>query len=160
MGEESLAVLMVIALFGLILGGIPVPFALAASGILFGLVGFGFDLFNLLPLRLFGVATNYSLLAIPLFVFMGVMLEKSRMAERMLDVIGHLAGKRAGGMAMAIVFVGVLMGASTGIVAATVVTVGLITLPTLLRRDYNPRLACGTICASGTLGQIIPPSLV
>jgi tripartite ATP-independent transporter DctM subunit len=160
MSEESLAVWMVIALFGMILGGIPVPFALAASGILFGIVGFGFDLFNLLPLRLFGVATNYSLLAIPLFVFMGVMLEKSRMAERMLDVIGHLAGKRAGGMAMAIVFVGVLMGASTGIVAATVVTVGLITLPTLLRRDYNPRLACGTICASGTLGQIIPPSLV
>lgn len=160
MSEESLAIGMVIALFGMILGGIPVPFALAASGILFGIAGFGFDLFNLLPLRLFGVATNYSLLAIPLFVFMGVMLEKSRMAERMLDVIGHLAGKRAGGMAMAIVFVGVLMGASTGIVAATVVTVGLITLPTLLRRDYNPRLACGTICASGTLGQIIPPSLV
>ncbi len=160
MSEESLAIGMVIALFGMILGGIPVPFALAASGILFGIAGFGLDLFNLLPLRLFGVATNYSLLAIPLFVFMGVMLEKSRMAERMLDVIGHLAGKRAGGMAMAIVFVGVLMGASTGIVAATVVTVGLITLPTLLRRDYNPRLACGTICASGTLGQIIPPSLV
>ncbi len=160
MSEESLAIWMVVALFGMILGGIPVPFALAASGIIFGLAGFGLDLFNLLPLRLFGVATNYSLLAIPLFVFMGVMLEKSRMAERMLDVIGHLAGKRAGGMAMAIVFVGVLMGASTGIVAATVVTVGLITLPTLLRRDYNPRLACGTICASGTLGQIIPPSLV
>jgi tripartite ATP-independent transporter DctM subunit len=160
MSEESLAIWMVVALFGMILGGIPVPFALAASGILFGLAGFGLDLFHLLPLRLFGVATNYSLLAIPLFVFMGVMLEKSRMAERMLDVIGHLAGKRAGGMAMAIVFVGVLMGASTGIVAATVVTVGLITLPTLLRRDYNPRLACGTICASGTLGQIIPPSLV
>lgn len=160
MSEESLAILMVVALFGMILGGIPVPFALAASGILFGIAGFGFDLFNLLPLRLFGVATNYSLLAIPLFVFMGVLLEKSRMAERMLDVIGHLAGKRAGGMAMAIVFVGVLMGASTGIVAATVVTVGLITLPTLLRRDYDPRIACGTICASGTLGQIIPPSLV
>ncbi len=160
MGEETLAILMVVALFGMILGGIPVPFALAASGLLFGIAGFGFDLFNLLPLRLFGVATNYSLLAIPLFVFMGVLLEKSRMAERMLDVIGHLAGKRAGGMAMAIVFVGVLMGASTGIVAATVVTVGLITLPTLLRRDYDPRIACGTICASGTLGQIIPPSLV
>lgn len=160
MSEESLAILMVVALFGLILGGIPVPFALAASGILFGLAGFGLDLFNLLPLRLFGVATNYSLLAIPLFVFMGVLLEKSRMAERMLDVIGHLAGGRAGGMAMAIVFVGVLMGASTGIVAATVVTVGLITLPTLLRRNYDPHIACGTICASGTLGQIIPPSLV
>jgi len=160
MSEESLAIGMVVALFGLILGGIPVPFALAASGIVFGLAGFGLDLFNLLPLRLFGVATNYSLLAIPLFVFMGVLLEKSRMAERMLDVIGHLAGKRAGGMAMAIVLVGVLMGASTGIVAATVVTVGLITLPTLLRRNYDPHIACGTICASGTLGQIIPPSLV
>ena len=160
MSNEVLAIVMVVSLFGLILGGIPVPFALAASGILFGVVGFGFDLFNLLPLRLFGVATNYSLLAIPLFVFMGVLLEKSRMAERMLDVIGHMAGKRAGGMAMAIVFVGVLMGASTGIVAATVVTVGLISLPTLLRRNYDPRIACGTICASGTLGQIIPPSLV
>lgn len=160
MSDESLAIAMVVALFGMILGGIPVPFALAASGILFGVAGFGLDLFNLLPLRLFGVATNYSLLAIPLFVFMGVLLEKSRMAERMLEVIGHLAGKRAGGMAMAIVFVGVLMGASTGIVAATVVTVGLITLPTLLRRDYDPHIACGTICASGTLGQIIPPSLV
>lgn len=160
MSEASLAIMMVVALFGLILGGIPVPFALAASGILFGVLGFGLDLFSLLPLRLFGVVTNYSLLAIPLFVFMGVLLEKSRLAERMLDVIGHLAGNRAGGMAMAIIFVGVLMGASTGIVAATVVTVGLITLPTLLRRDYDPRIACGTICASGTLGQIIPPSLV
>ena len=160
MTEEALAIAMVVTLFGMILGGIPVPFALAASGIIFGLIGFGTDLFSLLPLRMFGIATNYSLLAIPLFVFMGVLLEKSRMAERMLDVIGHLAGRRAGGMAMAIVFVGVLMGASTGIVAATVVTVGLITLPTLLRRDYDPRLACGTICASGTLGQIIPPSLV
>lgn len=160
MAEQSIAIFMVVALFGLILAGIPVPFALAASGIVFGILGFGTDLFSLLPLRLFGVATNYSLLAIPLFVFMGVLLEKSRMAERMLEVIGHLAGKRAGGMAMAIVFVGVLMGASTGIVAATVVTVGLITLPTLLQRNYDPRIACGTICASGTLGQIIPPSLV
>lgn len=160
MAEETLAIVMVVALFGMILGGIPVPFALAASGLIFGIAGFGFDLFNLLPLRLFGVATSYSLLAIPLFIFMGVLLEKSRMAERMLDVIGHLAGKRAGGMAMAIVFVGVLMGASTGIVAATVVTVGLISLPTLLHRGYDPRIACGTICASGTLGQIIPPSLV
>ena len=158
--DEIFAILMVVALFGMILGGIPVPFALVASGLLFGVAGFGLDLFSLLPSRMFGVATSYSLLAIPLFVFMGVLLEKSRMAERMLEVIGHLAGKRAGGMAMAIVFVGVLMGASTGIVAATVVTVGLITLPTLLQRNYDPRIACGTICASGTLGQIIPPSLV
>ena len=160
MEQETLSVVMVIALFALILFGIPVPFALAASGIVFGLIGFGTDLFNLLPLRIYGVVTNYSMLAIPLFVFMGVLLEKSRLAERMLDVIGHVAGQRAGGMAFAIVLVGVLMGASTGIVAATVVTVGLITLPTLLRRNYDPRVACGTICASGTLGQIIPPSLV
>jgi tripartite ATP-independent transporter DctM subunit len=160
MEQEALSVVMVIALFALILFGIPVPFALAASGIVFGLIGFGTDLFNLLPLRIYGVVTNYSMLAIPLFVFMGVLLEKSRLAERMLDVIGHMAGQRAGGMAFAIVLVGVLMGASTGIVAATVVTVGLITLPTLLRRNYDPRVACGTICASGTLGQIIPPSLV
>ncbi|MGA7799655.1 MAG: TRAP transporter large permease subunit [Gammaproteobacteria bacterium] len=160
MGVETLAVVMVVALFALILVGIPVPFALAVSGILFGLAGFGTDLFNLVPMRVFGVITNYTLLAIPLFVFMGVLLEKSRLAERMLDVVGHLSGRRSGGMAMAIVFVGVLMGASTGIVAATVVTVGLITLPTLLRRDYDKQIACGTICASGTLGQIIPPSLV
>ncbi|MEJ2344030.1 MAG: TRAP transporter large permease subunit [Gammaproteobacteria bacterium] len=160
MGIETLAVLMVVALFVLILIGIPVPFALAASGILFGLSGFGTDLFNLLPMRVYGVITNYTMLAIPLFVFMGVLLEKSRLAERMLDVVGHLSGRRSGGMALAIVVVGVLMGASTGIVAATVVTVGLITLPTLLRRDYDKSIACGTICASGTLGQIIPPSLV
>ena len=160
MGMEILAVLMVVSLFALILAGIPVPFALAASGVAFGIVGFGEDLFSLLPHRIYGVATNYSLLAIPLFVFMGVLLEKSRLAERMLDVVGHLAGRRAGGMAFAIVLVGMLMGASTGIVAATVVTVGLITLPTLLRRNYDKGLACGTICASGTLGQIIPPSLV
>jgi tripartite ATP-independent transporter DctM subunit len=160
MGIETLAVLMVIALFALILGGIPVPFALALSGIVFGLWGFGTDLFQLVPMRIFGVITNYTMLAIPLFVFMGVLLEKSRLAERMLDVVGHIAGRRPGGMGLAIVLVGVLMGASTGIVAATVVTVGLISLPTLLRRDYDKRLACGTICASGTLGQIIPPSLV
>jgi len=159
-GIETLAVLMVVALFALILGGIPVPFALALSGIVFGLWGFGTDLFQLVPMRIFGVITNYTMLAIPLFVFMGVLLEKSRLAERMLDVVGHIAGRRPGGMGLAIVLVGVLMGASTGIVAATVVTVGLISLPTLLRRDYDKRLACGTICASGTLGQIIPPSLV
>lgn len=160
MGVEVLALGMVGALFVLLLIGIPVPFALAAAGIVFGGMGAGLALFGLLPLRIYGVITNYTMLAIPLFVFMGVMLEKSRLAARMLDVIGHLAGKRAGGMALAIIVFGVLMGASTGIVAATVVTVGLISLPTLLARDYHKGLACGTICASGTLGQIIPPSLV
>jgi tripartite ATP-independent transporter DctM subunit len=103
---------------------------------------------------------NYTFMAIPLFVFMGVMLERSRIAEELLDVIGHVAGGLRGGMGLAIILVGVLMGASTGIVGATVVTLGLLTLPVFLRRGYSKSLACGTICASGTLGQIIPPSLV
>lgn len=157
---EYLALVMVGSLFLLLLIGVPVPFALAAAGLSFGSFGAGLSLFNLLPLRIYGVVTNYTLLAIPLFVFMGVMLEKSRLAERMLEVIGHLAGARPGGMALAIIAFGVLMGASTGIVAATVVTVGLISLPTLMARGYDKALSCGTICASGTLGQIIPPSLV
>lgn len=160
MEPQYLAILMVITLFTLILVGVPVAFAIAAAGLGFGLIGMGFDLFNLLPARIFGVLTNYTLLAIPLFVFMGVMLEKSRLAEKMLDVLGHLAGRIPGGMAIAIIVVGVLMGASTGIVGATVVTLTMITLPTLLRRNYSHSVACGTICASGTLGQILPPSLV
>jgi tripartite ATP-independent transporter DctM subunit len=106
------------------------------------------------------VVANYQWLAIPLFVFMGVMLEKSRLADDLLDVVGHLAGGLRGGMALGIIGVGVLMGATTGIVGATVITLGLLTLPTLLRRGYEPGIACGAICASGTLGQIIPPSLI
>ena len=124
------------------------------------LLGFGPLLFNLLPNRIFGVVTNYTLIAMPLFVFMGVMLEKSRLAEDLMEVIAHAAGSLRGGLGIGIIVVGVLMGATTGIVGATVVTLGLLTLPTLLRRGYDKGLACGTICASGTLGQIIPPSLI
>ena len=127
---------------------------------MFGYLGFGAGLFNLLPLRIYGLMENYTLMSIPLFVFMGVMLERSRLAEELLDVIGHVAGNLRGGMGLAIILVGVLMGASTGIVGATVVTLGLLTLPVFIRRGYNKALACGTICASGTLGQIIPPSLI
>src|SRR5688572_515716 len=112
------------------------------------------------PARIYGVVANYQWLAIPLFVFMGVMLEKSRLADDLLDVVGHLAGGLRGGMALGIIGVGVLMGATTGIVGATVITLGLLTLPTLLKRGYDPGTACGAICASGTLGQIIPPSLI
>jgi tripartite ATP-independent transporter DctM subunit len=137
-----------------------VGITLAASGFVFGFMGFGETLFNLLPARIYGVVANYQWLAIPLFVFMGVMLEKSRLAEDLLDVIGHLAGGLRGGMALGIIGVGVLMGATTGIVGATVITLGLLTLPTLLKRGYDPGIACGAICASGTLGQIIPPSLI
>jgi tripartite ATP-independent transporter DctM subunit len=157
---EILALLMLGTFFGLLLVGIPVGLTLAATGFVFGYLGFGATLFNLLPARIFGVVTNYTLLAIPLFVFMGVMLEKSRLAEDLMDVLALATGRLRGGMGLAIILVGVLMGASTGIVGATVVTLGLLTLPTLIRRGYSKALASGTICASGTLGQIIPPSLV
>jgi tripartite ATP-independent transporter DctM subunit len=157
---EILALMMLGAFFVLLMIGIPVGLTLAATGFVFGYLGFGATLFNLLPARIFGVVTNYTLLAIPLFVFMGVMLEKSRLAEELMDVLALATGRLRGGMGLAIILVGVLMGASTGIVGATVVTLGLLTLPTLIRRGYSKSLASGTICASGTLGQIIPPSLV
>jgi tripartite ATP-independent transporter DctM subunit len=157
---ELLAILMLVSFFVLLMAGVPVGLTLATSGFVFGLLGFGTLLFNLLPHRIFGVVTNTTLLAIPLFVFMGVMLEKSRLAERLIDVIGHAAGALRGGLGLGIVAVGVLMGATTGIVGATVVTLGLLTLPGMLARGYDKGLACGVICASGTLGQIIPPSLI
>ncbi len=160
MSFEVLASLMLAAFFVLLLAGIPVGLTLATTGFVFGYLGFGLNLFNLLPHRIFGVVTNYTLLAIPLFVFMGVMLEKSKLAEELMDVIGLAAGKLRGGLGIGIILVGVLMGATTGIVGATVVTLGLLTLPGMLRRGYDRGLACGVICASGTLGQIIPPSLI
>lgn len=159
-GTEILAILMLVAFFALLMIGVPVALTLATTGFVFGFLGFGAGLFNLLPARIYGVVANYQWLAIPLFVFMGVMLEKSRLADDLLDVVGHLAGGLRGGMAIGIIGVGVLMGATTGIVGATVITLGLLTLPTLLRRGYDPGIACGAICASGTLGQIIPPSLI
>lgn len=158
--NEWLAVGMILGFFVLLTVGMPVGIGIALAGFVFGMLGFGETLFNLLPARIYGVVTKYEFLAIPLFIFMGVMLERSRVAEQMLDVVGVLAGRLRGGMALAIIIVGVLLGASTGIVGATVVTLTLLTLPVLLRRGYNKGLACGTICASGTLGQIIPPSLV
>ncbi len=157
---EVYAILMLVAFFGLLMAGIPVALTLAISGFVFGWLGFGPMLFNLLPARIYGVVTSYSLLAIPLFVFMGVALEKSKLAEDLMEVVGRLSGALRGGLGLGIVFVGVLMGATTGIVGATVVTLGLLTLPALLRRGYDPGLSCGVICASGTLGQIIPPSLI
>ncbi|MEM9223826.1 MAG: TRAP transporter large permease subunit [Pseudomonadota bacterium] len=158
--NEIYALCMLGAFAGLLLIGMPVGIGISVAGFVFGWLGFGDFLFNLLPARVFGVTTKYEFIAIPLFVFMGVMLEKSRVAEDMLEVVGHLAGSLRGGMAIAIVIVGVLMGASTGIVGATVVTMTLLTLPVLLRRGYDGGFASGAICASGTLGQIIPPSLV
>ncbi len=157
---EYIALMMVGAFFVLVLSGMPVAFAIAAVGFVFGFIGFEGWLFELLPARIFGTISNYTLLAIPLFVFMGVMLDKTRVAERMLEVIGYASGALPGGMALAVIAVGVLLGAATGIVGAAIVTLTLMALPTLLRRGYKRTVACGTICAAGTLGQIIPPSLV
>ena len=159
-GQEILALFMLGSFFVLLMAGVPVAITLGTVGFVFGALGFGTGLFNLLPSRIYGVVANYQWLAIPLFVFMGVMLEKSRLADDLLDVVGHLAGGLRGGMALGIIGVGVLMGATTGIVGATVITLGLLTLPTLLKRGYDAGIACGAICASGTLGQIIPPSLI
>jgi tripartite ATP-independent transporter DctM subunit len=159
-GAEWLCIGMLVSFFALLMVGVPVAITIGTVGFVFGLIGFGPLLFNLVPARIYGVVANYQWLAIPLFVFMGVMLEKSRLADDLLDVVGHIAGGLKGGMALGIIGVGVLMGATTGIVGATVITLGLLTLPTLLKRGYDPGLACGAICASGTLGQIIPPSLI
>ncbi|WP_371156918.1 TRAP transporter large permease subunit [Jannaschia sp. 2305UL9-9] len=157
---EILALCMIGAFFGMLLVGIPVAVCLGATGLIFGYFGFGPMLFSLLPARVFGVVTNYTLLALPLFIFMGIMLEKSRIAEDLIEVIGLAMGGIRGGMALAIILVGVLMGAASGVVGATVVTMGLIALGPILNRGYDAGVASGVICASGTLGQIIPPSLV
>jgi tripartite ATP-independent transporter DctM subunit len=151
---------MLAAFFVLLMIGIPVATTLAVVGFVFGWLGFGDGLFNLLPARFYGIVAGYQWMAIPLFVFMGVMLEKSRLADDLLDVMGLVAGGVRGGMGVGIILFGVLMGATTGIVGATVITLGLLTLPTLIRRGYDKGIACGAICASGTLGQIIPPSLI
>ncbi|MBC7938353.1 MAG: TRAP transporter large permease subunit [Chitinophagaceae bacterium] len=157
---QTYAILMLLGFFAMLMAGVPVATTLATVGFVFGYLGFGDSLFNLLPARIYGVVAGYQWMAIPLFVFMGVMLEKSRLADDLLDVMGHIAGGLRGGMGVGIILFGVLMGATTGIVGATIITLGLLTLPTLIRRGYDKRIACGAICASGTLGQIIPPSLI
>src|SRR6476619_2895823 len=145
--------------------GYPVAFALAANGLLFGLLAIdlgllGPQLFQALPERIFGIMRNDTLLAIPFFTFMGLILERSGMAEDLLDTIGQLFGPLRGGLAYAVIFVGALLAATTGVVAASVISMGLISLPIMLRYGYDRRLASGVIAASGTLAQIIPPSLV
>lgn len=148
----------------LLMLGYPVAFTLAGTALLFagfGIISGGFEARLLLafPDRLFGIMTNYTLVAVPLFVFMGVMLEKSRVAEALLNDMAKACGRLPGGLGLAVVLVGALLAASTGIVGATVVTMGLMSLPTMLKRGYDPALATGTLCATGTLGQIVPPSI-
>ncbi|MBK1668902.1 tripartite transporter [Rhodovibrio sodomensis] len=163
---EILDVLMFVSVCGLLLFGFPVAFTLAGTAMIWALVGWSFGVFDMslfgaLPSRIYGNAmTNEILIAVPLFIFMGVMLERSKVAEELLDTMGKLFGRLRGGLGFSVAIVGALMAASTGIVGATVVTMGLLSLPTMLRRGYDQKLACGAICASGTLGQIIPPSIV
>ncbi|MEW5911252.1 MAG: TRAP transporter large permease subunit [Thermodesulfobacteriota bacterium] len=157
---DYLAGWMFLALTVWLMAGFPVTFTLMGTAICFGLIGAGWDFFNLLPMRIWGVMDNVVLIAVPLFIFMGVTLERSGLAEELLDTMGRLFGPLRGGLAISVVVVGALLGASTGIVGATVVTMGLLAVPTMLRRNYQKELACGTVAASGTLGQIIPPSIV
>jgi tripartite ATP-independent transporter DctM subunit len=145
--------------------GYPVAFSLGATAIVFGIIGVSLGIFDpiiirAMPSRIFNVMSNYTLLAIPYFIFLGSMLEKSGLAEDLLDTMGILFGPIRGGLAISVVVVGALLAATTGVVAATVVAMGLISLPIMLRYGYNKELACGVICAAGTLGQIIPPSVV
>ena len=155
-----LPIILFVAVFVLILFGYPVAFTLGGLAVLVGIFVFDVDFFYLLSLRIYGTMQNFVLLAVPLFVFMGMTLEKSGIAERLLHTMSMLFGSIRGGLALAVVIVGAMLAASTGIVGATVVTMGLISLPTMLKNGYGASLSTGVIASSGTLGQIIPPSVV
>ena len=165
MTAQILSICMFLTTFLFLLFGFPVAFTLAGTAILFALSASFFNFLNpdflaLIPSKIFGTMTNELLVAVPLFIFMGLILEKSKIAEELLETIANLFGKFRGGLGFAVIIVGALLAASTGIVGATVVTMGLLTLPTMLKWGYDKKLASGLICASGTLGQIIPPSIV
>jgi tripartite ATP-independent transporter DctM subunit len=157
---EILAIILFLSIFILILYGYPVAFTLGGISIIYALCFLDPSSFSALPPRIMGVMSNYILVAVPLFIFMGIMLEKSGLAESLLETMAMLFGSMPGGLAISVVIVGALLAASTGIVGATVITMGLISLPTMLKRGYKPELATGTIASAGTLGQIIPPSVV
>ena len=165
MTEDWLGPVMFAVVFTLIFSGYPVAFSLGGTALVFAGIGvslgyFDWALLYAFPERIFGIMSNFVLLAVPFFIFMGTILEKSRLAEDLLTTIGALFGSLRGGLAMAVVFVGTLLAAATGVVGASVVAMGLISMPVMLRYGYSPALASGVICASGTLGQIIPPSVV
>ena len=162
---EILAIVMFLTTLGLLLFGFPVAFTLAGTALLFGFLGdfleiFNFRMLGFFPQRIFGTMINEPLVAVPLFIFMGVMLEKTKIAAGLLQSIGELFGATKGGLGIGVVIVGMLLAASTGIVGATVVTMGMLSLPSMMKAGYDQKIATGTICAAGTLGQIIPPSIV
>ena len=165
MTPEILAIIMFLTTLLFLLFGFPVAFTLAGSSLIFAFVGdllgvFNFKMLLFFPQRIYGVMINEALVAVPLFIFMGVMLEKTKIAAKLLESIGDLFGSVRGGLGIGVVLVGMLLAASTGIVGATVVTMGMLALPSMLKAGYDEKIATGTICASGTLGQIIPPSIV
>ena len=165
MTAEIFSIIMFVSTLGLLVFGFPVAFTLAGSAIIFAFVGDILEIFNFrmlffFPQRIYGIMINEALVAVPLFVFMGVLLEKTQIATKLLESIADLFGSIRGGLGIGVVLVGMLLAASTGIVGATVVTMGMIALPTMLKAGYNEKIATGTICAAGTLGQIIPPSIV
>ena len=162
---EWVALLLFLSVILVLLAGFPVAFTLGGTALLFAGAGvlsgdFNQALLSGLPNRIFGIMSNETLVAVPLFVFMGVTLERARIAEELLETLSTLFGTLRGGLGISVTIVGMLLAASTGIVGATVVTMGLLSLPTMLKRGYSPEIAAGTICASGTLGQIIPPSII
>ena len=162
---EIIAFILFLAVIFVLLFGYPVAFTLAGVSLMFAFAGmltghFDHALLQAFPSRLYGIMTNETLIAVPLFVFMGVMLERSNIAEELLDTMASLFGTLRGGLGISVILVGMLLAASTGIVGATVVTLGLLSLPTMLNRGYQPEVSTGLICASGTLGQIIPPSII
>ena len=162
---EILAIVMFLTTLGLLLFGFPVAFTLAGTALLFGFIGdfleiFNFRMLGFFPQRIFGTMINEPLVAVPLFIFMGIMLEKTKIAAGLLQSIGELFGATKGGLGIGVLIVGMLLAASTGIVGATVVTMGMLSLPSMMKAGYDQKIATGTICAAGTLGQIIPPSIV
>lgn len=165
MTPEILSIIMFFITLGLLLFGFPVAFTLAGSALIFGFIGEAMEIFNFrmigfFPQRIFGTMINEPLVAVPLFIFMGIMLEKTKIAAGLLQSIGELFGTTKGGLGIGVVLVGMLLAASTGIVGATVVTMGMLSLPSMIKAGYDQKIATGTICAAGTLGQIIPPSIV
>jgi len=155
-----IGIIMFVAALILLLFGFPVAFTFGGVAVIFGLLAEGPDMFAFMPFRIMSIMKNSTLMAIPLFIFMGLVLQKTKLAEQLLEAMGTLFGSMSGGLAISTVLVGALLAASTGVVGASVVAMGLISLPVMLNYKYSKSLACGTICASGTLGQIVPPSIV
>ena len=155
-----IGLVMFVFALGLLLLGFPVAFTFGGAAVVFGLIAEGPSIFAMMPHRIWSVMNNTILMAIPLFIFMGIVLQKSKLAERLLESMGFLFGEMRGGIAISTVLVGALLAASTGVVGASVVAMGVISLPVMLKYNYDKKLATGAICAAGTLGQIIPPSII